>query len=236
MPHSAIGARIVIYRVAPDWKLTTVAVEDVRAWLASRGIRTGFFFPDATDTPDYLNPKHPRYAPRLAAAVNAWLAVTQASGKSVKNAIKKWLREHAAEFRLADDDGNPNETGIEEVAKVANWQPASGAPKTPELREDGGETLKGDAAYGSVIGGFGFDLSAWEVLDLCREEVGPLEEFTTATVRVDLLPVLAHPFGQLFRQSSPELRVTVQQVNLCLCVLQLKNGRKRQSTYMWQIV
>lgn len=130
-PYTAIGKRIIIYRVAPDWKLTTIAVEDVRSWLASRGVRTGFFFPEATDTPDYLNPKHPRYAPRLAAAVNAWLAVTQASGKSVKDAIRKWLREHAAEFGLTNDDGNPNETGIEEVAKVANWQPAGGAPKTP---------------------------------------------------------------------------------------------------------
>jgi hypothetical protein len=58
-------------------------------------------------------------------------AVTQGSGKSVKDAIKKCLREHAAEFDLANEDGNPNETGIDEVAKVANWQPTGGAPKTP---------------------------------------------------------------------------------------------------------
>jgi hypothetical protein len=45
----------------------------------------------------------------------------------------KWLREHAAEFGLTDDDGKPNETGIEEAAKVANWQPTGGAPKTPGL-------------------------------------------------------------------------------------------------------
>lgn len=129
-PYSA-KARGIIYRVAPDWSLTTVTVEDVRKWLASRGVRAGFFFPEATDAPDYLNPKDARYAPRLAAAVTAWLAVTQSSGKSVKDAIKKWLREHAAEFGLTNEDGNPNETGIEEVAKVANWQPAGGAPKTP---------------------------------------------------------------------------------------------------------
>jgi hypothetical protein len=129
-PH-AVKMRTIIYRVAPDWKLTTVAVDDVRKWLVSRGVKTGFFFPDATNAPDYLNTKHPRYAPRLAAAVNAWLAVTQGSGKSVKDAIKKWLREHAAEYGLTNDDGNPNETGIEEVAKVANWQPTGGAPKTP---------------------------------------------------------------------------------------------------------
>jgi hypothetical protein len=43
----------------------------------------------------------------------------------------KWLREHAAKFGMTDDDGKPNETGIEEAAKVANWQPTGGAPKTP---------------------------------------------------------------------------------------------------------
>jgi hypothetical protein len=32
----------------------------------------------------------------------------------------KWLREHAADFGLTDEDGKPNETGIEEAAKVAN--------------------------------------------------------------------------------------------------------------------
>jgi hypothetical protein len=68
---------------------TTVSLDDLRVWLASRGVRTGFFFPEAIDAPDYLNPRHPRYAPRLAAAVNAWLAVTQGSGKSVKDAIRK---------------------------------------------------------------------------------------------------------------------------------------------------
>jgi transcriptional regulator with XRE-family HTH domain len=69
-----------------------------------------------------------------------------------------------------------------------------------QVREARGEHLVGDAAFGSVIAGFGFDLSAWEVLDLCREEAGPLEDFATATVRPDLLPVLAHPFDQWDRQ------------------------------------
>ena len=133
-PH-AVRVRSIIYRVAPDWKLTTVTVDNVRKWLASRGVRTEFLFPGATNAPDYLNPEHPRYAPRLAAAVNAWLAVTQGRSKSVKDAIRKWLREHAAEFGLTDDDGNPNETGIEEVAKVANWRvPRAGRPNTTTTR------------------------------------------------------------------------------------------------------
>jgi hypothetical protein len=110
---------------------TRVSVGDVRAWLASRGFRTGFFFPNATDSPNFLDRGITRYAPKLAAAVLAWQAVTDPCGKHPKQALMKWLREHAAEFGLTDDEGKPNETGIEEVAKVANWQPGGGAPKTP---------------------------------------------------------------------------------------------------------
>lgn len=84
-----------------------------------------------TTSADYLDPNHPRYAPKLAAAVRAWQAVTDAGGKHPKQALAKWLRENAAEFGMTDDGGKPNETGIEEAAKVANWQPGGGAPKTP---------------------------------------------------------------------------------------------------------
>ena len=108
-----------------------VEVESLREWLETRGIRTGFFFPSATDAPDYLDPKNPRYAPKLAAAVRAWLSVTDPGGRHPKQALEKWLREHAAEFGMTDDEGKPNETGINEAAKVANWQPGGGAPKTP---------------------------------------------------------------------------------------------------------
>ena len=108
-----------------------VEVESLKAWLASRGFRRGFFFPEQAGTPDYLDPGNPRYAPKLAAAVRAWQAVTDPAGKHPKQALTKWLRENAVEFSLTDDEGKPNETGIEEAAKVANWQPAGGAPKTP---------------------------------------------------------------------------------------------------------
>lgn len=106
-------------------------VDSLRHWLQMRGINTGFFFPMATDAPDYLDPNNPRYAPKLAAAVRAWQAVTDPIGNHPKKALVKWLREHAAEFGMTDDEGKTNETGIEEVAKVANWQPNGGAPKTP---------------------------------------------------------------------------------------------------------
>lgn len=108
-----------------------VEVDGLRSWLMTRGLRDGFFFPQQSDSPDYLDPSNPRYAPKLAAAVRAWQSVTDTAGKHPKQALTKWLRENSAQFGLSDDDGKPNETGIEEAAKVANWQPAGGAPKTP---------------------------------------------------------------------------------------------------------
>ena len=82
----------------------------------------------------YLDPSHPRYAPKLAAAIAAWIAIedeTMVLRKSPKQALASWLIQHADEFSLLDESGKPNETGIEECAKVANWQRKGGAPKTP---------------------------------------------------------------------------------------------------------
>ena len=117
-----------------DWERTIIKVEDIRSWLASRGFSRGFFFPSSADAQDYLDSNHTRYAPKLAAAIGAWLAIDSESalqGKSPKQSLMRWLREHAAEYKLSDDEGKPNETGIEECAKVANWQDKGGAPKTP---------------------------------------------------------------------------------------------------------
>ena len=64
----------------------------------------------------------------------AWRATgsdAATSGRSPQKSLEKWLREHAVEYGLSDEDGKFNETGIEEVAKAANWQPGGGAPKTP---------------------------------------------------------------------------------------------------------
>lgn len=117
-----------------DIATSFVEVKSLRDWLLRRGFKIGFFFPNTDDDPDYLDPNHPRYAPKLAAAVHAWLAIDDeesTKGKTAKQALIKWLREHASEYRLSDSEGKPNETGIEECAKVANWQEKGGAPKTP---------------------------------------------------------------------------------------------------------
>lgn len=113
-----------------DASNSSIEVESLRAWLKSRGFSSGFFFPTATDQPDYLNSAHPRYAPKLAAAVNAWLAVTDPSKKTPKQALEKWLRENAAKYGMADEDGHPMVTPIEDCSKVANWNTSGGAPKS----------------------------------------------------------------------------------------------------------
>jgi hypothetical protein len=112
------------FPTGPDWYYTTVNVDELKLWLSSRGVGSGFFFPVAKRGPDYLLTDHPSYSPKLAAATYAWMAISADSelrrGKSVKQALAAWLRQHANEFGLTKEDGNPNEQGIEEVAKIAN--------------------------------------------------------------------------------------------------------------------
>ncbi len=119
----------------PDWDKTMVSVDDIRSWLKSRGVKQGFFFPQPIETQDYLDPNQKNYAPKLAAAIRAWQAVNTdpdlLKGKTVKQVLLKWLRKNADQFGLTKDDGNPNEQGIEEIAKISNWATKGGAPKTP---------------------------------------------------------------------------------------------------------
>ncbi len=124
----------IAFKDVPDWGQTTIKIDDLKAWLVSRGFKTGFFFVNHVDSPDYLDKSHQCYAPKLAAAVDAWQAITSdeslLDGKTPKQAIEKWLRENASRFKLSDDDGNPNNDGIEQISKVANWRPEGGAAKT----------------------------------------------------------------------------------------------------------
>ena len=115
----------------PDWSTTTITRDELVRWLISRGVKTGFFFDKVIHRFNFFDSDHKRYPPRLAAAVRAWLAVTDVAGTSPKQALKKWLQQHAADYGLINDDGNLNEKGIEEIAKVANWDTKGGAPSTP---------------------------------------------------------------------------------------------------------
>jgi len=125
----------IVYKADPSWSTTTVAVDDLREWLRGRGLKTGFFFAEENDCVDYLNRDNENYSPKLAAAIRAWEAVNRDAnltrGKTVKQAIATWLRRNADRFGLTKEDGSPNEQGIEEVSKIANWDTRGGAPKTP---------------------------------------------------------------------------------------------------------
>lgn len=114
-----------------DIPASRVDVSSLKQMLAGRGVTTGFFFPAEPETADYLDQNHPRYSPKLAAAVRAWQEVPDPQGKTPKQALEKWLRAHAARFGLIDDEGNPTNQAMSECSTVANWQTAGGAPKTP---------------------------------------------------------------------------------------------------------
>ena len=119
-----------------DIERTTISVFSLKQFLRKRGFDKGFFFPVLENqNPDYLSRENPFYANKLASAVQAWKAVTEnpilLKGKTPKQALEKWLREHAGEYGLTKEDGSPNEQGIEEIAKVANWKPGGGVAKTP---------------------------------------------------------------------------------------------------------
>jgi hypothetical protein len=122
-----------------DVRQSTVSFDQLRNWLVERGVSAGFFFgkerAPSSEMTSYLNRDHPRYAPKLAAAVKAWEAVEDdvvaKGGRSPRTLLCEWLEQHATEFDLILGNGKLNRTGIEEVAKVANWKPEGGAPKTP---------------------------------------------------------------------------------------------------------
>ncbi|MEE7627048.1 hypothetical protein V3O24_12815 [Methylobacter sp. Wu8] len=125
-----------------DVALSTVDVESLRNWLSNRGFLRGFFFPIVRDNPDYLSLDHPRYAPKLAAAVRAWQAMEDENlrrGKSVKSAMEQWLTSNYKSLGLVHkrssdkhgyNAGDMNKSAITEAAKIANWEEDGGAPKT----------------------------------------------------------------------------------------------------------
>lgn len=95
LPDVSTPSGTMCCRESIDWVKTTIAREHLIAWLASRGHKTGFFFPnDSTDTPGYLDTNHKRFAPKLAAAVKAWEAMEDANLQGdlkPKSAMERWL-------------------------------------------------------------------------------------------------------------------------------------------------
>jgi hypothetical protein len=109
-----------------DWDASTIVISSLCDWLRARNFADGFFIASQDEVDSLANPAGEFYAPKLAAAVRAWHEVTAdpeaLNGKTPKKALEIWLRKHANEYGLTAKDGNPNELGIEEVSKVANWK------------------------------------------------------------------------------------------------------------------
>jgi hypothetical protein len=82
----------------------------------------------------YLDPQNPNHSRKLAAAISAWQALASDPDKLAKRHPKtvalNWLRANAHSFGLLKPDGKVNEQGIEDIAKVVNWKPEGGAPKS----------------------------------------------------------------------------------------------------------
>ena len=118
-----------------DWHASLISVESYRQFLKSKNHADKFFNCQQNDTDALTDPFGPFYAPKLAAAIRAVIEVTSdpdaLTGKTPKQAIDIWLRKHAEEYGLTNKDGRVNELAIEEICKVANWQPQGGASRTP---------------------------------------------------------------------------------------------------------
>jgi hypothetical protein len=116
-----------------DYTESTIHVGSLKQWLIYKNKHPRFFFPEQSNTPDYLDTSHPRYSPKLAAAVKVWEALEDNNlreGKSTKAAAKAWLETRYKELGLIHD-GKINATAIEEVAKIVNHDTGGGAPTTP---------------------------------------------------------------------------------------------------------
>ncbi|NOX94635.1 MAG: hypothetical protein GXP04_05920 [Alphaproteobacteria bacterium] len=111
-----------------------VDVDSLKAWLTSKNVTRHFFFFPESNVSEYLDKGHTRYSAKLAAAVTAWNWLDDKSkleGKTPKQAVQKWLRKHAAEYGICDDDGKPNESVVASISQIVNWQTKGGAPRTP---------------------------------------------------------------------------------------------------------
>jgi hypothetical protein len=85
----------------------------------------------------YLDPRNPNHSRKLAAAISAWQALASdpdmLAKRHPKTVALNWLRANAHSFGLLKPDGKVNEQGIEDIAKVVNWKPEGGAPKSTRV-------------------------------------------------------------------------------------------------------
>lgn len=123
------------FDVGIDWRKTVIFVESIDEWLSSRGRpMLSTMLSGAAETKAITDRGNPFFAPKLAAAVRAWEYVSRhpetLNNKRPKTAIQDWLKSNASELGLVKPDGALNRTAIDEIAAVANWDQAGGAPAT----------------------------------------------------------------------------------------------------------
>jgi hypothetical protein len=130
--------RHVYYEDGPSSEVcvhsTKITRQELDKFFRDRDVQGHFFGGSDAFVPN-TGPLGPMPA-KLRAAIAAWEAFaanpTMVGRHSPKQALTNWLTERASEFGLVNKDGRPNTSGIEEVAKVANWKPTGGATPTPE--------------------------------------------------------------------------------------------------------
>lgn len=118
---------------------TTIARDVLIEFFSEKGVKS-FYFESVEKNNNPGNCEAEYYSPKLAAANEAWKAVTSEKHRlnktTPKQALEKWLEENASRFSLVNRDGSLNRNGIEEVAKVANWNTKGGAPQLTAIYEE----------------------------------------------------------------------------------------------------
>jgi hypothetical protein len=119
-----------------DLSMTQIRVADLQDFLNKRPIPNEFLTSGPPAGEAFRHKDHANYSAKLAAAVACWEFLAThpelIRGISVKQAAVNWLTQHAVDYDLLLLNGKPNSQGIDEIAKIVNWQPQGGAPKTPE--------------------------------------------------------------------------------------------------------
>lgn len=120
---------------------STVNQKSLIKFLIEQNISDEFFNRVPISEADYLNPSHPAYTPKLAAAIITWKAVVQNFEKvntlgTPKQRIQRYLIDNADRLGLTKGDGSLNNVAISEIAKVVNWKTKGGVAPTPVSKVD----------------------------------------------------------------------------------------------------